>query len=160
MRRIPTMEKLPLRYIHKLSLRKFFYLTAFAGASQLKQSWTPILNSSVALLLNIADNSVSLKVWTSPVKSKGRPVSTPASNLTIQWHPTNLRSLWYNHMARLLWYLRNFINVWYYLYWNSEFVLEYYEEHNGVWVKKEKPAVHGPLWLPNTNTISVQLTLT
>lgn len=47
-------------------------------------------------------------------------------------------------MAPSLGYLCSFINGYYYLYLNSEFGFDCYEEHNGVWVKKEKPAVHAP----------------
>lgn len=62
-------------------------------------------------------------------------------------------------MAHLLCYLCNFINVCYYLHSNSEFVFECYEEHKGVWVKKEKPAVHAPARLPNMNTDFSTMTL-
>jgi len=62
-------------------------------------------------------------------------------------------------MAHLLCYLHNFINACYYLYLNSEFVFECYEEHNGVWVKKEKPVVHAPTRLPNVNTDLITMTL-
>lgn len=88
----------------------------------------------------VADNSLSIKVWMSPAKSKEGLVPTAVCNVTVQQHSTNLCSIGYNctphfcatYLALLLTAL---------LYLNSEFTLEYYEEHNRVWVKIEELAV-------------------
>lgn len=87
-----------------------------------------------------ADNSLSMKVWMSPAESKEGPAPTAVSNVTVQQHSTNLCSIWYNHMPHFCaTYLALLLTAMSYL--NSEFILERYEEHNTVWVKKEKLAV-------------------
>lgn len=146
------MDKLPLWYIHKLSLWKIFYLSAFPGTAQLNQNWT----QAVKVGWYTAGNSLSLKVWMRPVK--GKSCVSPSEQLNKQWHSTNLCSLWYNHMAYLLCYLWGFSNVCFNLYFTSEFVFEWYEEHNRVWIKKEKPTVHIPARLPNTDPTLSTLT--
>lgn len=136
------MDKLPLRYVLELSLWKIFYLSAFPGTAHLNQNWT----RAVKVGWCTAGNLLSLRAWTSPVK--GKSCVSPCEHLNKQGHSTNLSSLWYNHMAHLLCYLWGFSNSCFNLYFSSEFAFEWYEDHNEVWIKKEKPGI--PARLPNT----------